>query len=149
VKLDVGELLPKTEKECLFIALYGLNKLIEWLSVRLSWSFLNTGPEEPFVTSDNPFIWSDPLNPVIDFDLGLGMPSQSIEVIMPISPTIAAIGMRGGPTTYFGLPDGVCEQLNLLTVRNASRFVYANFRSERLLEQVTTSGKGPENTIPE
>jgi hypothetical protein len=147
-KFDVRGLLPKTEKECLFIALYGLEKLIEELCVRLSWSFLNTGPEEPFVTSDNPFIWVDPLSPIVDFELGLNVPSQWIEIIMPISPTITAIGTRGGPKTYFGLPDGVCEQLNLLTIRNACRFVYASFRSERLLEQVTRSGNGPESARP-
>jgi hypothetical protein len=98
VQFDVKALLPKTKKECVFIALYGINKLIEELSTTLSWSFLNTGLEEPFITSDNPFIWNDPLNPVIDFDLELNIPSGSIEVLMPISPRIAAIGTREDQT---------------------------------------------------
>jgi hypothetical protein len=141
-KFDVKGLLPKTEKECVFIALYGINKLIEEMCTGLSWSFLNARLEKPFITSDNPFIWNDPLNPVIDFDLELDIPSRSIEIVMPISPRITAIGTRGGPKTYLGLSEGICEKVNLLTIKNASRFVYASFRSDELLGQVRTRGPG-------
>ena len=78
-----------------------------------------------------------------ELDLELGIPPWSIEVLMPITPRIAAIGTRGGPRTYLALSASICKKVNALAIDNAARFVYSSFESAHLSEQIRSHRGAP------
>lgn len=92
------------------------------------------------------YIWATrPLDVTLcrELDLELGIPPWSIEVLMPITPRIAAIGTRGGPITYLALSASICKKVNALAIDNAARFVYSSFESAHLSEQIRSHRGAP------
>lgn len=104
---------------------------------KMEWSFLRTqATDEVFLLSDNPLVLTDvgegPPQP-------LGIRNPTIEVTMPLSPTVVAFARWDGPFGYGTVSTDYISTVNQRTIEQALRYVYAPYRSEELLEKVVAS----------
>jgi hypothetical protein len=98
--------------------------------------------------SDEDLVIGD--HPVTLVDVGgnapapLGIKNPNIEIAMPLSPRVVALGHWDGPICYATLVPGTAKDLNDRTLSQAHRFSYASFQSKELLERaVRLHGTGP------
>jgi hypothetical protein len=104
---------------------------------QMKWSFLRTqATNEVFLLSDNPLVLTDvregPPQP-------LGIRNPTIEVTMPLSPTVVAFARWDGPFGYGTVNTDYISTVNQRTIEQALRYVYAPYRSEELLKKVVAS----------
>jgi hypothetical protein len=123
---------------------YGLGRLLPLLAEKfskLSWKFLISPPEEPFITSDNPFLWHHSGEFKMVFAHNEDPSNQlPVEMLMPISPKIAAVGMAlpgmvDRPSSE-RISSKTCKDLNDLIIRNRTRYVYADRNSSDLCSRI-------------
>lgn len=104
---------------------------------RMGWNFLDSDNGNPqFVTSDNPLVLTE-TGPNQGRPLGIRNPN--IEITMPLSPTMVAVASWDGGRSYGILEKESIDAVNQRTINQASRFVYAPYKSEDLLAQVVES----------
>ena len=122
-----------------------LDKLVS-LFCQMNWLFLRIEDgTDTFLVSDNPLVLED-VGPRKSQPLGIANPN--IEITMPLSPKVVAIGAWTGPTDYGVISHESIRIVNRRTIDQADRFVYAPYRSEELLTQVVESqGRQARTTI--
>jgi len=100
--------------------------------IKLSWAFLDVPDGEPgLLLGDHPVLLQDarpdevPLGP-------LGLRNPYLQIIVPISRRMMAIGGYDVKCSYGNWP-GVSDSINDLTLCFANRFIYGSGRSEKTL----------------
>jgi hypothetical protein len=104
---------------------------------QMKWGFLRTrATNESFLISDNPLVLAD---------VGEGQPqplglrNPNIEVTMPLSPTTVALAQWDEGVGYGTINIDYISIINQRIIDQAQRYVYAPFRSRKLLDQVVAS----------
>lgn len=111
---------------------------------KMKWTFLDVHPTDgDLIIGDHPVTLED-VGPKGTARAPLGVKNPNIEIVMPLSPRMAAIAHWDGPISYGQLAPGMADMLNERTMRNAHRFVFAAFESKELLEKaIALRGTGP------
>jgi hypothetical protein len=99
--------------------------------------------------SDSDLILGDhPVLPVVPRGEPVGLKHAAIQVKLPLSPRVAAVGNWNLQTTYATFRAGQAGQTNSDTMRHAKRFLFASYRSEDLLREAKKLyGTGPKVRI--
>lgn len=110
---------------------------------KMRWTFLDVHRSDgDLIIGDHPVTLTD-VSPT-GVAAPLGVKNPNIEIVMPLSPRMAAIAHWDGPISYGELALGMSEVLNKRMLRNAHRFVFSGLKSEKLLEQaLALHGTGP------
>jgi hypothetical protein len=88
----------------------------------MTWNFLTTTEEKPFITSDNPLCYLSFENGQL-VNAGLGNPN--VRVFVPLSSTMAlsAEWEKGYEYLYLEVEESLVKQVNLRTMANSDRFI--------------------------
>ncbi|HSY51881.1 MAG TPA: DUF4238 domain-containing protein [Thermoanaerobaculia bacterium] len=91
----------------------------------MTWNFLTTTEEKPFITSDNPLCDLTFENGQL-VNAGLGHPN--VRVFVPLSSTMAlsAEWEKGHEYFYLEVEESLVEQVNLRVMANSGRFIVAS-----------------------
>jgi hypothetical protein len=116
--------------------------------IKLSWAFLDVPDGEPdLLLGDHPVLLQDagpdevPLGP-------LGLRNPYLQIIVPISRRMIAIGGFDVKCSYGKLLPGVSDSINDLTLRFANRFIFGSGRSEKTLARaIELRDSGPRQRV--
>jgi hypothetical protein len=142
--LDGGEFKAEPTRDYVLYLSLGLIEEVSNALAKMKWTFL----EVPLVDSD--LVLGD--HPVVLEDFGaadgssglIAVMNPHIEIAMPLSSRMVALAHWDGPISYGSLAEGESARLNLRTLQNAQRFVFASHSSDDLLRlAVELRGTGP------
>ena len=105
--------------------------------LQMKWAFIRSESERMFLSSDNPLFFWDPTHDPDSFS-GVGLMNKNIEVSLPLSNEICAVGGWETPGDYNVIP-GKTQLVNNLNRRTAGaslRFVFSSIKSDALLRFV-------------
>ncbi|HHT9133944.1 MAG TPA: DUF4238 domain-containing protein [Candidatus Avalokitesvara rifleensis] len=107
----------------------------------IRWEFIKASKEYRFLTGDNPLLYCDPTSRK---GLGVGLMNNNIEVSIPLSKDLLALGTWKGLEGYRDATNYEIKELNRRTVSAALRFVFSSERSEALKRFIAENrGSGP------
>lgn len=91
----------------------------------MTWSFLTTSEEAPFVTSDNPFVYA---NNQDGDPSGAGLLYAHTEVTVPLSSTVALSAAWPNPheNIFLAVDESTVEQVNLRMIAASNKFIAAS-----------------------
>jgi hypothetical protein len=94
--------------------------------IAMTWNFLTTSEEVPFITSDSPFVYSN-----LDergHPTGAGLMHPRTQVTIPLSSTVAlaAEWPKGHENVFMQVNEAWVEQVNLRVMAASDRFVVAS-----------------------
>lgn len=112
--------------------------------LKMKWGILRVLDGEPdLILGDHPVMLSDE-GPDDEPPRALGLMNPNIELIMPLSKRMVAIGRWRGQSSFGHILKGSADVINERTLRYARRFVFAPYESEDLLaREVKLNGTGP------
>jgi Protein of unknown function (DUF4238) len=103
----------------------------------IRWRILTTREDTPFLTCDNPFFYDDPTaDPRFLVTRGVGLSNQNVDIILPLSSVLVAVGNRSQPEHTLAASPHLVNEINLRFIGCAQRFVYASFYSKDLQKAV-------------
>jgi len=110
----------------------------------MHWTFLTVPDGEPeLLIGDCPVMLAEP-GPEEEHPRPLGLRNPNIEVVLPLSRRMVAVGRRDGPDSFGELVKGSADVINARTLSYTRRFVFAPYQSEALLVDVgRLRGTGP------
>ncbi len=104
---------------------------------QMKWGFLcGKSTDQAFLLSDNPLVLTDVSE---GESRPLGILNRNIEVTMPLSPTTVALARWDEGVGYGTIQSDYISTVNQRTIDQAQRYVYAPYRSEKLLARVVAS----------
>lgn len=101
------------------------------LFYNMKWLFLRATTDYKFLSGDNPLYYLDPTHNPHSFS-GVGLCNKNIEVSLPLSQDLCALGTWHGKEGYFQSVNQIVKIVNQRTVIASSRFVFSSERSEKL-----------------
>jgi hypothetical protein len=103
----------------------------------MTWTFLTTTEEKPFVTSDNPFCYSTVENgqPI---DAGLGHPKTQVFVPLSSTMALAAEWEKGIEYHYLPVSESWVEQVNFRAMLHSDKFIVASRQDFPGVERLTS-----------
>lgn len=118
-------------------------KLIVVIHAELSemkWQINTLEPSDPdLILCDHPAL------PVVPKGELVGLRNANIDLIIPLTRRVAAVGNWDGEIAYRTFVLGMAERINRETMRHAKRFLFASSYSEELLATATAlHGTGPQ-----
>lgn len=137
-----GAEVEPTKEFCMALAFGEVNSVLEELR-KMGWQFAELDEaDDDLILGDQPVLLSTPGNG------SFGLRHPEIEIKVPLSTRVAAIGKWDSATTYARLRSGAAERINEDTMRAARRFIFASYRSEDLLTQAKAlHGTGPRTHV--
>jgi len=140
--MDEGAIEVTPTREFALASALDLWSIIAQELSRMKWTFGEID------NSDEDLVISD--HPVTIADVGgnrpapLGIKNPNIEIAIPLSPRVVAMGHWDGPICYATLVPGTAKELNDRMLSQAHRFSYASFQSkEFLVRAIRLHGTGP------
>ena len=108
--------------------------------LKMKWQIATLEPSEPdLILGDHPAL------PVVPKGEHVGLCNQNIDLMLPLTRRIAAVGNWYGEIAYGISILGTAERINRETTRHAKRFLFASSYSEELLKTaITLHGTGPQ-----
>lgn len=119
--------------------LYGIFHKMKWIFIKAT--------DYKFLTSDNPLFYYDPTHDRNSF-YGVGLANKNIEVTLPLSRKLCAIGgweLKSDYYTVQGKSETV-KAINRRTVLSALRYVFSSENSDAL-QRLVTKHKGSAPTL--
>lgn len=101
------------------------------LFFNMKWLYLKATEDYKFLSGDNPLYYSDPTHDHHSF-YGVGLCNKNIEVTLPLSKDLCALGTWHGRDGYLQATNQVVKVANQRTVVASSRFVFGSERLEAL-----------------
>ena len=91
----------------------------------MTWNFLTTSASSPFITSDNPFVYSNIDN---GQHTGAGLGHPRTQVTVPLSLTVALVAElpKGHENVFLAVDETWVEQVNLRVMSGSDKFVVSS-----------------------
>jgi len=101
------------------------------LFFNMKWLFLRATTEYKFLSGDNPLYYFDPTHNPRSF-YGVGLCNKNIEVTLPLSQDLCALGTWHGKEGYLQATNQLVKIANQKTVIASLRFVFSSEKSETI-----------------